>query len=57
MAGDEGQRRPFPAPVLEKLAGQFDGIPGHAIYTRDRADGLPGQHVVQPVPEFVKKRG
>ena len=43
---DERQGLSLPAPVFEKLAGQFHRIPRHAIDAGDRGHCLACQHVV-----------
>ena len=56
MAADQIQRQPLPAPVFQKLTGQFDGIPGDAIDTRDRRPPDGGKQMMQSMAEFMKQR-
>ncbi len=57
MGGDQGQGLRVPAPVFQELAGQFHGIPGHAVDSGYVQYVDLGQHVVQAVAELMEQGG
>ena len=56
MTRNKVQRLLFPTPVFQKLTGKFDGVPRHAVYSRNPRHRHFSQHVVDTMTKFVEQR-